>query len=51
MEDDLVVSPRHRVLLQGYRAELLFGEGEVLVAAENLLDDDTVRRDRQQQVT
>ncbi|HSG35997.1 MAG TPA: Hint domain-containing protein, partial [Paracoccaceae bacterium] len=25
MEDDLVVSPRHRVLLQGYRAELLFG--------------------------
>lgn len=51
MEDDLVVSPRHRVLLQGYRAELLFGESEVLVAAENLIDGDTVRRDRQQQVT
>jgi len=51
MDDDLVVSPRHRVLLQGYRAELLFGESEVLVAAENLIDGDTVRRDRRQNVT
>jgi hypothetical protein len=51
MEDDLVVSPRHRVLLQGYRAELLFGESEVLVAAENLIDGNMVRRDRQKDVT
>lgn len=50
MEYDLVVSPRHRVLLQGYRAELLFGESEVLVAAENLIDGDMVRRDRQKDV-
>ncbi|GAB1362871.1 hypothetical protein MASR1M32_21070 [Rhodobacter sp.] len=32
-ERDLVVSPQHRVLITGPRAELLFGEQEVLVAA------------------
>ncbi|MEX5728532.1 hypothetical protein Ga0609869_001885 [Rhodovulum iodosum] len=42
---DLVVSPQHRVLLQDWRAELLFGEAEVLVPAKSLLDDDKVRVD------
>lgn len=51
MDSDLVVSPRHRVLIQGYRAELLFGESEVLVAAENLIDGVAVRRDRRPSVT
>jgi hypothetical protein len=37
-ESDLLVSPRHRMLFQGYRAELLFGESEVLVAACHLVD-------------
>jgi len=34
----LILSPRHRVLYTGYRAELLFGESEVLVAAEHLVN-------------
>ncbi|HMO73411.1 MAG TPA: Hint domain-containing protein, partial [Paracoccaceae bacterium] len=34
---DLVVSPQHRMLLAGARAEMLFGEHEVLVAALHLV--------------
>jgi hypothetical protein len=34
---DMLVSPQHRVLLTGARAELLFGEHEVLVAALHLV--------------
>lgn len=34
----LLVSPQHRVLFTGYRAELLFGESEVLVPARDLVD-------------
>ncbi|WP_103333613.1 Hint domain-containing protein [Pseudotabrizicola formosa] len=34
---DMVVSPQHRMLMEGVRAELLFGESEVLVAAINLI--------------
>lgn len=36
---DLLVSPNHRMLLTGPRAELLFGEGEVLLAAKFLTSD------------
>jgi len=36
-ERDLVVSPQHRMLITGPRAELLFGEHEVLVAATHLI--------------
>ncbi|MEM6636169.1 MAG: Hint domain-containing protein [Pseudomonadota bacterium] len=39
----LVLSPQHRVLLTGWRAELLFGETEILVPAKALLNDSTVR--------
>ena len=35
----LLVSPQHRILFTGYRAELLFGESEVLVAARFLVND------------
>lgn len=35
---DLVLSPQHRVLFTGPRAELLFGESEVLVAAIHLAE-------------
>jgi len=39
---DLRVSPQHRMLLVGWRAELYFGENEVLCAANNLLNDTTI---------
>lgn len=45
-DDDLVVSPRHRILLKGRTAEAIFGTPEVLVAAEDLRNDATVTRDR-----
>jgi len=44
LQSDLVVSPQHRVLFQGYRAELLFGETEVLAAAAHLVDGSAVTR-------
>lgn len=46
-DGDLVVSPRHRVLLRSAAARALFGVPEVLVAAEDLLNDTTVTRDRE----
>lgn len=38
----LRVSPLHRILVQGWRAEMLFGEREVLVAAKHLVNGDSV---------
>lgn len=40
---DLTVSPQHRVLLDGWRAELICGESQVLAAATHLVNDRTVR--------
>lgn len=40
---DLVVSQQHRILVTGWRAELLFGEPEVLVAAKHLARCDQIR--------
>lgn len=39
---DLLVSPAHRMLISGWRSELLFGEPEALVAAKELVNDDTI---------
>jgi hypothetical protein len=39
----LLVSPQHRLVFSGYRAQLLFGESEVLVAAKHLVDGHDVR--------
>ena len=43
-ETDMLVSPQHRMLISGARAELLFGEAEVLVAARTLVDGEMVSR-------
>lgn len=36
---ELLVSPQHRMLCTGYRAQLHFGESEVLAPAKSLVDD------------
>ncbi len=47
----LYVSPQHRVLLQGWQAEMLIGEDQVLAAATHLLNDRTVVRAPRASVT
>jgi Hint domain len=42
---DLVVSPQHRMLVRGASAQALFNAGEVLVRAQDLLNDGSVVRD------
>lgn len=43
----LRLSPQHRILLQDWRAELLFGENQVLASATSLQNDRSITRDRQ----
>ena len=51
-EPDLVVSPQHRIVLQGDIARALFGTPEVLVTARDLMDDRGILLDRRvQEVT
>lgn len=42
---DLRVSPQHRMLISDWRAELLFGEDSVLVAAKHLVNDHNILRE------
>jgi hypothetical protein len=39
---ELLVSPQHRMLVTGWRAQMYFGEDEVLVAAKHLVNHDTI---------
>ena len=41
-DDDLLVSPQHRMLIKGRVAQSLFNTDEVLVAAEHLLNDKSI---------
>lgn len=41
---DIMVSPQHRMLVTGVRAEMLFGEHEVLVPAIHMVNDHSIRR-------
>lgn len=41
-DQDLLVSPQHRMLVKGPSAQALFNTSEVLVAAENLVNDFSV---------
>ena len=44
-EPDLLVSPAHRMLVKGAAAQALFGTSEVLVRAEDLLNDASIMVD------
>lgn len=43
-EVELRVSPQHRMLLDGWRAELMSGEPQVLAAAKHMVNDTTIRQ-------
>jgi hypothetical protein len=45
-EAGLLVSPDHRLVLRGPRAQALFNTDEVLVAARDLINDGTIRVER-----
>ncbi|SPH20925.1 hypothetical protein ASD8599_01666 [Ascidiaceihabitans donghaensis] len=42
-DSQLLLSPQHRILIEGCWAELLFGEDEVLVKAKDLVNDGAVQ--------
>lgn len=44
-DEDLLVSPQHRMLVKGAQAQALFNTPEVLVAAEDLINDHTIMVD------
>lgn len=44
-DEDLIVSPNHRMLVTGAKARALFNTDEVFVAARDLIDDASVLRD------
>lgn len=49
-EQDITVSPQHRFLIEGWKAQLLFGQDEVLVPAKSFINDHSVRVQSAQQV-
>ncbi len=44
-DEGLLVSPEHKIVLQGPRARTLYNADEVLVTARDLLDDHSILRD------
>lgn len=47
---DLLVSPAHRVLLQDWQAEILFGTKELLASAQSLVNDHSIIRHEMEEV-
>ncbi len=47
---NLLVSPMHRMLITGWRAEILFGQQEILAHAADLVNDQTILRQPQAKV-
>lgn len=47
---DLLLSPEHRVMLHGWRAEVLFGKSELLASAKTLINDHTIVRQESDEV-
>lgn len=47
----LMVSPQHKMLVTGWRAEMFFGESEILAAAAHLVNHDTICRVPQREVS
>lgn len=50
-ERRLVLSQQHRLLVSGWKAQILFGSDEVLVAARDLVNDRSIRNCPPQEVT
>lgn len=48
---DLLVSPQHRMMVDGWRQELLFGQAEVLVSARHLVNGTTITHSPRREVT
>ena len=48
---ELLVSPQHRMLVTRWRAQMYFGEDEVLVAAKHLVNHDTIHVQPMRRVT
>lgn len=48
---NVLVSPQHRILIQGWQSELLFGQNEILVPAKALINGTTVVRTPRANVT
>lgn len=46
-DEDLLVSPQHRMLVKGVAAQALFNTSEILVAAEDLVNDHSITVDHQ----
>jgi hypothetical protein len=50
-ERNILVSPQHRILVQGWQCELLFGQDEMLIPAIALVNGSTVKQVERTQVS
>ncbi|MCV2880629.1 Hint domain-containing protein [Actibacterium sp. XHP0104] len=48
---ELLVSPQHRMLVRDWRAQVYFGQREMLIAAKHLINDTTITRSPRDSIT